>query len=376
MSILRTGVIGKVAAIVFSILLMEGFAFAFWEYRGSQRIASHERVDLESTVLGREFETWRSSHTTPDKELGWTNNKAHKEVAPDGSRRDQGPHSGINISVYGASFVYGAGVANQEAFPSQLAVRLQNQVRNFGVGSYGPDQAVLRLERHLASGQRPEIVILGMASESLARVTNIYRKLYIPVEIASFVKPMFAFKSGHWQNINAVPSWPPSVDARKKLIAVVKKHDGWYGQNQLRLNSSFPYILTTIRAAKFFLFDVVRWQDLYDDKRAISTLEYVLERFIGLSKKYGFRPFFVIFPNPEDLMRLQVGEDAYYTAFEDSIARKYSKDMVTVPVLAEAFDVERFNIRPLSGHPSAYGHKIIASAIYKKIRPFVGTEAQ
>ena len=141
-----------------------------------------------------------------------------------------------------------------------------------------------------------------MASESLARVTNIYRKLYIAIEASNFVKPMFASEAGRWRLINAVPAWPPSAGARKKLIAVSKKHDGWYHQNQLSPRFSFPYILTTIRVAKFFLFDVVRWQALYHDKRSIATMDYVLKRFVDLSKKYGFRPFFVIFPNPEDII--------------------------------------------------------------------------
>jgi hypothetical protein len=367
----RLAILSKLVFIISFVLVLEGMSYFFWESWASKRIPYHEKVDIEATVLGREFNIWRSNLTKPDQELGWTNNTEHKQVAQGGARRDDGPNAGTKISVYGASFVFGEGVTNEETFSAQLARRFDNSVRNFGVGGYGPDQALLRLERHLSAGQRPEIVILGMASESLARIVNIYRKLYIPVESANFVKPVFVVDGDKGRVVNAVPAWPPSVEARKKLIDAAKKDDLWYGQNQLRPQFSFPYLLTTIQAAKFFLFDAIRWQDLYQDQRTLTTMNFVLERFLRLSKEFGFRPFFVIFPNPEDLLRIQAKERAYYLDFEEYVTERYSGRLTVVPVLDEVFDIEKFNVRRFGGHPSAYGHKVIASAIYKKVEPFV-----
>lgn len=97
--------LGKVIILAFSVLLIEGMTFIFWEYWASSRINYHERVDLEATIHSQKFETWLSPLTTPDQPLDWTNNRAHPEVAPDGFRGDSGPKNGVKVSVYGASFM-------------------------------------------------------------------------------------------------------------------------------------------------------------------------------------------------------------------------------------------------------------------------------
>ena len=259
---------------------------------------------------------------------------------------------------------------NEQAFPYLLSQTIGTGVRNFGVGGYGPDQAILRLERHLKEGQRPEWVILGMASESLARVVNIFRKLYIPAEIAHFVKPMFVESGGEWRIVNAVPDWPPTDIAVQTLVEATKLHDLWYVQNEKRPRFEFPYMVATFEAVTFFAFDVLRWQDLYRDERTIATMTYVLERFVHLSKNYRFHPIFVVFPNPEDLLRVQANEPPHFEKFLEHVDRKFKDDMLIVRVLDRDIDLARFHVRPFGGHPSPYGQRIIASAIAESLTPY------
>jgi len=181
---------------------------------------------------------------------------------------------------------------------------------------------------------------------------------------------MFVSEKGRWRLINAVPTWPPSEAAGLKLLEAAKEYDFWYGENQKRPKFRFPYFLGTLKAAKFFAFDVLRWQDLYQDERPVSAVNYVLERFVGLSKSYGFRAVFVMFPNPEDLLMLRSDGQAYYRDYLESVAVRFREDLVLVRVLDEEFDLERFHLRPFAGHPSAYGQQVIARAIYKKISAY------
>lgn len=152
--------------IIFLVLLiLEGVNFAFWELWGSPRVPYHERVDLAATLASPEFRTWKDDLTMPDRDLGWTSNPTHPNVSDDGAREAEGQRPGTRVYAYGNSFVFGAEVGNDQAFTYLLSQTIGTGVRNFGVGGYGPDQAILRLERHLKEGQRPEWVILGMASE-------------------------------------------------------------------------------------------------------------------------------------------------------------------------------------------------------------------
>jgi lysophospholipase L1-like esterase len=81
------------------------------------------------------------------------------ELLPAGSRP--------RIVVYGDSFVHAEFSPLEETFPVRLGERLsaalgrEVEVVNAGVAGYGPDQALRRLERELAS-LAPDLVVLGL----------------------------------------------------------------------------------------------------------------------------------------------------------------------------------------------------------------------
>jgi len=300
--------------------------------------------------------------------LGWSPNREHPWITKDGRRQSLTLPTTRPTSAYGDSFVFGDEVANEETFPHQLSLLVGSSVKNYGVGGYGPDQAIIRLKRHLDAGQRPEIVILGMASENIARVVNVIRRLYIPLEGVSHVKPIFVKEGSRWRLINSVPDWPPTVNAWETLMKTARKHDLWYAQNESRPILGFPYSLTTIQAIKFLGFDVLRWQDLYENERALSTLRYVLRRFVELSEHYEFLPVFVAVPMPEDLLRLRSGKEAYFSKFLKAVDGEFGDALLVVDVLGQSFDLERFHVRPFAGHASAYGNRVIAAAIHERTR--------
>ena len=169
-------ILAKIGTTVVAVLLMlEGASALFWTQTGQNRIAYHLQVSVDRTQLAADAKKWTSSVSSPDSLLGWSPNSKHPWFTYDGRRRSSATSTITNISAYGDSFVFGADVEPDESFPHQLSVLMGRAVNNYGVAGYGPDQAVLRLERDLSLGHRPEIVILGMASENIAGVVNVIR---------------------------------------------------------------------------------------------------------------------------------------------------------------------------------------------------------
>ena len=74
------------------------------------------------------------------------------------------------VSTYGNSFTYSSEVDLLDAWPNQLARILGCRVNNFGVGSYGTDQALLRFYQN--TFDRPSIAILAHSSIYITRNIN------------------------------------------------------------------------------------------------------------------------------------------------------------------------------------------------------------
>src|SRR5690348_10974780 len=84
----------------------------------------------------------------------------------DAARPQSTEHSPTCGSAFGDSMTYGAEVKDDEAWVHLLSELLGCNIRNFGVGGYGLDQAALRYEMTPPSGN---FVILGLFIEMLRR---------------------------------------------------------------------------------------------------------------------------------------------------------------------------------------------------------------
>lgn len=78
------------------------------------------------------------------------------------------------IVAIGDSFTFGQCVNDADAFPAQLAERLDAEVLNLGVMGYGFSQALRRLELHGLAYQ-PDWVILGFFRSDVARTPLFFR---------------------------------------------------------------------------------------------------------------------------------------------------------------------------------------------------------
>ena len=132
-------------------------------------------------VTQKRYETYMAER---DPLLGWPGKSFLEKRADDQGARISpvndafGPDAPACISVYGDSFAYSAEVEPKDAWANVLADRRGCRVNNFGVGGFGADQAVLRLERHLEEGQDVgDTLILTLYPDNLNRHMNQWRNL-------------------------------------------------------------------------------------------------------------------------------------------------------------------------------------------------------
>ncbi len=96
----------------------------------------------------RPFDDLQPLPTLPDPELGWRNRPGLQPlIQPDGSR-GQPRAEGTPVVLLGGSFVYGLGLADEDALHGRLQVeRPDLSVRNHGVPGYGTVQSLLLARR-------------------------------------------------------------------------------------------------------------------------------------------------------------------------------------------------------------------------------------
>jgi hypothetical protein len=109
------------------------------------------------------------------------------------------------ISLYGDSFAYGLGVADDEAWASVLAQKVGCPVANYGVSGYGTDQAYLRYRSNAADSA--EVVLLGVMAENVIRNVMQFKDIIYPKEFYS-LKPRFVPGPGGQLELVPLPQVP------------------------------------------------------------------------------------------------------------------------------------------------------------------------
>lgn len=103
------------------------------------------------------------------------------------------PENTTRIVAVGDSLTFGEGVANQDTWPAQLEIQLdQSEVFNLAIGGYGTDQQLLVLEE-AGLAYAPDIVIVGFFVEDVMRNGLAFR---------DYAKPRFVLEDGRLRLTN------------------------------------------------------------------------------------------------------------------------------------------------------------------------------
>lgn len=319
-----------------------------------------------------------------DADLGWcrvpgehavehtANGDTSYTVDPQGRRLNPGFDGPAEVAAFGDSFVFCRLVDDHETWPHRLSVALGTNVANYGVGNYGLDQALLRLEREIDTLEA-RVVVMGVVPETIARVQS-YWKHYFEYGNTLAFKPRFTLDAnGLVLHRSAVRS-PRDYLCYRTRLPEIQRLDGFYRTKFRRDVLTFPYlprILARCRrhlpiiwqllsrqrreAFQVVLRDNARWTArLYRDPGSVALLRALIDRFAETCRSRGKEPVLLVMPQPTD------EDTAYREVFASARA--------TLPVVDVTDELRRDDESlwargELGPHPSGEGNELIARAL-------------
>ncbi|WDZ84797.1 SGNH/GDSL hydrolase family protein [Micromonospora cathayae] len=283
-----------------------------------------------------------------DPELGWCRRPGERGTEPtdrgttgyrlDGRARRHDPRLADGpapVAAFGDSFTFCRLVDDDQTWPHQLGRLLDVGVANYGVGNYGLDQALLRLERELPTLES-QVVIMGVVPETIARVHSYWKHFFEYGNVLAF-KPRFTLDPGgltlHPSPIRAPGDYATYHARLPEITALDPFHAAKFRRDVL----GFPYLPKLVRRGQRHLpvlghlltglgrgpqrrerarraaFGVVlrdnaRWtRRLYADPAARRLLAALVERFATVCRTAGKHPVLVVVPQLADLDRADGG---------------------------------------------------------------------
>lgn len=203
------------------------------------------------------------------------------------------------IALVGDSFTFGEDVPYEDTWGALLEKELgeEFQILNFGVGSYGLDQAFLRYSEEVRAWN-PKMVILSLISADVRRTMSVYPFIAAPHWQIPFSKPRLILRDGVLQKLN-VPSLPPQAIFFKWAISELSylEYDRGYNPSQwLQDAADISYLA---RAVKMWF---PRWRQVSSDvtKETLVTLNAsIVKAFVHSVVEVGAVPMVVYFPREE-----------------------------------------------------------------------------
>jgi hypothetical protein len=349
-----------------------------------------------------------------DSELGWVrrNGTSGIEQTTEGEKVFTIDHNGCRtnptysgrpskIAVFGDSFAFCRLVNDDETWPHLLSELTETNVLNFGVGNYGIDQAILRLEREIAHIDS-EYVILGFVPETISRLHSYWRHYFEYGNILAF-KPRFVLEDGKLVHHPSAMRQLGDFTNYTKSLEKIRKLDMFYGRKFQRDLLSFPYLPKILRQWQRtppILFHLL-WgrlthandggfrkafgtvicgnarvsSALYQEQDARNLVVALVRRFADICASAKRKPALLILPQPIDLERIAQGHHDYGD-FYQGLAEIIPVLDMTERFRADGEPASLYIEGKLGPHPSPRGNRIIAEEVMAKlITPPLALEA-
>ncbi len=285
-----------------------------------------------------------------------------------GERINTTQYSNHQISIYGDSFVVGDEVNDHETIGYFLSNKTKTNVRNFGVGGYGIDQALLRFEHNLPTDS-PKVAILSLYSGGLDRVLSSHRSFLHP-----FTGVLIGFKPRFFKEKNQFVLLPPpkqikNSDDLKNYLKRYADTDYWYQFfKENKPHNTFPYSLNLLNAF-IKLQQINSWgrgEEIFQNAMATETLTYILERFISTSIANNIRPVILVIPSHKDVENHMRKKDVSYRKYLDFFSSGHDVKIIDM-IKANSLDWNQFFLKNYECHAAKYGNEKIAEEIFKQI---------
>ena len=301
-----------------------------------------------------------------DPELGWVRkpNTFHNEVSKNGNTkwtinskgaRNNPGFENLNskISCYGDSFTFCRNVNDNETWEHYLSKLKETNVINFGVGNYGVDQALLRMQREYQKN-KTETVILGVVPDTISRIVSIWKHYYEYGNTFGF-KPRFIIKDNQLQLIQNPIDETLKFHKFENYLDYIKENDFFYKNKFKKDILNFPYCITILKnirrnfAIIYWILKIqslknskkdfselelnpmkiimrinLEWRiKLFQDKQTTTLLKKIMEEFLILSQKNNFKAILIILPQKDDVNFIKNAIWIENTELDFYIGRQY-----------------------------------------------------
>lgn len=285
-----------------------------------------------------------------------------------GERINKTQYSDHEISIYGDSFIVGDEVNDHETIGYFLSNKTKTDVRNFGVGGYGVDQALLRFKLNLPTDS-PQIAILSLYSGGVDRLLSSHRSFLHPLtEVPIGFKPRF-YKEKNQFVLLPTPKQIKNLDDLKHYVKKYADTDYWYQYfKENKPHNTFPYSLNLLNAF-IKLQEINLWGrggEIFQNSTATETLTYILERFISTSMANNIRPIILVIPSHKDVENKMRGRDVTYRQYLDYFSKSHDVKIIDV-IKASGLEWNQFFLKNYDCHASTYGNERIAEEIFRQL---------
>ena len=169
------------------------------------------------------------------------------QIGPEGARRNPGyDDRPFEILAYGDSYPFAHQVNDNKTWAYNLSNHLDLNVENFGVGNYGLDQALIRLEREYLK-HPTKIIIMGVVPETISRIHSAWKHF-------SEYGNTFAFKPRYVLEGSDLMHVPNFIDTPEKFLQIpeyfqqLADNDYFYAHRFKRDILTFPYLFSLTRS--------------------------------------------------------------------------------------------------------------------------------
>lgn len=353
------------SALLISVVFLEAFAIFFISYY-------HERFEqfkvdtflLDNSSIIKVVKIF-------DPQLGWR----FKFDTEYGERKRSKKFSQTKMYVFGDSFAFGDEVGDHQTWQEQLAATRQQNILNFGISAYGPDQSLLYFKKLSPKLPKSSIVSLVVTLENINRVVNIYRKFYFSSTGIPLTKPVFNLtESGVTLIDNPIDSLENLQKLQnKEFVKSLVEFDFW-GKERSKNSPSFlrPNFLNFF--SKGFWLNFLSLQktsetgaplaiDLWGDKDAEKIFQFILKEFIELAKIKNVKPMVIILPYKHDIVGAENVNQKGRLFFNNFCLTENIDCFDGIKALAEVLKEKTIDVDSLwqkGGHLSPLGNKLIA----------------
>lgn len=238
----------------------------------------------------------------------------------------------FRIGVFGDSFTHGNDVKNNEAWPHLLdsilrAKGVNVEVLNFGVMSYGIDQAYLKYKEH-GYKFNCDLVVFGFQAENIFRSQNAFRPNYIPQAGIPLSKPVATLTGDElqWHNI-------PTMHPKMLLDSVVKDFKNsslaqfeYYDDHRLVSTSiidKFYAILAIKSIIKRISGGAKNRTNIAEAQKAWDVSQEIIKQFKIQAEANGSEFMVVQLPNRSDLEEYKSKGELHYEALLNNLKNTF-----------------------------------------------------